>query len=79
VVGLAEVISESRPDPKDSKSAVVEVRYLAHLEPPTTLAEIKVSHLFDEGALVRQSRLSTMPVPPEFVEWLKKRYPSAGL
>ena len=79
VVGLAEVISESRPDPKDSKSAVVDVRYLAHLEPPTTLAEIKGSHLFDDWALVRQSRLSTMRVPPEFVDWLKKRYPSAGL
>jgi predicted RNA-binding protein with PUA-like domain len=79
VVGLAEVVSDSRPDPKDAKAAVVDVRYLAHLEPPTTLAEIKDSHLFDDWALVRQGRLSTMAVPAEFIQWMKKRYPSAGL
>ena len=79
VVGLAEVTSESRPDPKDDRSAVVDIRYLAHLEPPTTLAEIKGTHLFDDWSLVRQGRLSTMAVPPEFVQWMKKRYPKAGL
>jgi predicted RNA-binding protein with PUA-like domain len=79
VVGLAEVISESRADPKDSKSAVVDVRYLAHLDPPTPLAEIKASHLFDDWSLVRQSRLSTMAAPAEFVQWMKKRYPSVRI
>jgi predicted RNA-binding protein with PUA-like domain len=79
VVGLAEVASESRPDPKDGKSAVVDIRYLAHLEPPTTLAEIKATHLFDDWALVRQGRLSTMSVPAEFVQWMKGRYPAATL
>lgn len=79
VVGVGEVVSESRPDPKDAKSAVVEIRYLAHLEPPTTLAEIKASHRFDDWSLVRQSRLSTMAVPADFVDWMRKRYPSAGL
>jgi predicted RNA-binding protein with PUA-like domain len=79
VVGLAEVTSESRPDPKDDKSAVVDIRYLAHLEPPTTLAAIKGTHEFDDWALVRQGRLSTMPVPQKFVQWMRKRYPNAGL
>src|SRR5947209_5305229 len=46
VVGLAEVTSEARPDPNDEKCAVVDLRYLAHLEPPTTLADVKSSGLF---------------------------------
>lgn len=75
VVGLAEVLSPSRPDPKDPKSDVVEVGYLTHLDPPTTLREIKLSQLFEDFALVRQSRLSTMAVPDEFVDWMRTRYP----
>lgn len=74
VVGLAEVLSPSRPDPKDPKSDVVEVGYLTHLDPPTTLREIKLSQLFEDFALVRQSRLSTMAVPDEFVDWMRTRY-----
>lgn len=79
VVGLGEVLSESRPDPNNDKSAVVDVSYLMHLEPPTTLAEIKDSHLFDDWSLVRQGRLSTMEAPVEFVEWMRKRYPGARI
>ncbi len=79
IVGLAKVLSEARPDPSDPKSAVVEVGYLTHLDPPTSLAEVKSSHLFDEWSLVRQSRLSTMAVPVEFVEWMRKRYPGSGV
>jgi predicted RNA-binding protein with PUA-like domain len=79
IVGLAEVVSESRPDAKDPKSAVVDMKYVTHLEPETTLAEIKSSHLFDDWALVRQGRLSTMSVPPEFVKWMQKRYPGGAL
>ena len=72
-------MSESRPDPKDEKLAVIDVKYVTHLEPPTTLAEIKASHLFDDWSLVRQGRLSTMAAPVEFVEWIRKRYPAAGI
>jgi predicted RNA-binding protein with PUA-like domain len=79
IVGLAEITSESRPDPKNPRSAVVDVTYIAHLDPPTTLAEIKQSKLFEDFALVRQSRLSTMAVPAKFVSWLRKRYPSHKL
>ena len=38
-----------------------------------TLAAIKQSHEFDDWALVRQGRLSTMAVPDEFIEWLRKK------
>jgi predicted RNA-binding protein with PUA-like domain len=75
VVGLATVRSDPRDDPKNPKSAVVDLEYAGRLEPPTTLAEIKQSKKFDDWALVRQGRLSTMAVPEKFVEWLRARYP----
>lgn len=77
VCGLAKVISESRDDPRNLKSAVVDMQFLRRLDPPTTLAEIKESHLFDDWSLVRQSRLSTMEAPQTFVNWIRKRYPGA--
>jgi predicted RNA-binding protein with PUA-like domain len=79
IVGLAEVISDPRADPKDPKLAVVDLRFLSKLDPPTTLAEVKTSNLFNDWALVRQSRLSTMPVPPSVVDWLKQRYPKSHI
>src|SRR5439155_10147716 len=57
IVGLADVRSEPRDDPKNSKSAVVELQFAARLDPPTTLAEIKQSGKFEDWALVRQGRL----------------------
>jgi len=79
ILGLAEVASEPRPDPKDPKLTVVDFQFLSRLEPPTTLREIKDSHLFDDWSLVRQSRLSTMMAPKAFVAWMKKRYPKAKI
>src|SRR3954447_55935 len=79
VVGLAEVLSAPSPDPKDEKSAVVEFGYLTHLEPPTTLADIKGSGLFADWSLVRQGRLSTMAAPEAFVDWMRRRYPKAKI
>jgi predicted RNA-binding protein with PUA-like domain len=75
IMGLAEVASEPRPDTKNAKLAVVDLRFLAHFDPPATLRQIKESHLFDDWSLVRQSRLSTMAAPPAFAEWMRKRYP----
>jgi len=79
VVGLAAVRSDARPDPKNPKSAVVELEFTGLLDPPTTLAEIKASHQFDDWALVRQGRLSTMAAPEKFVAWMRRRYPKAGI
>src|SRR5258708_26635704 len=78
IVGLARVVSEGQPDPKNPKSAVAGFEFAARLEPPATLAEIKQSHEFDDWALVRQGRLSTMGVAGEFVAWVKKRHPESG-
>jgi predicted RNA-binding protein with PUA-like domain len=79
VVGLATVRSEPRDDPKNPKSAVVDLEFAGRLDPPTTLAEIKQSKKFDDWALVRQGRLSTMLAPEKFVEWMKARYPKAKI
>ena len=73
IVGLARVISEPRPDPKDSKSWVVDMAFERRLEQPVTLREIKESHMFDDWSLVRQGRLSTMHVPENVIAWLKKK------
>jgi predicted RNA-binding protein with PUA-like domain len=35
IVGLAKVISEPRPDPKNPKSTVVDLEFLSRLEPRT--------------------------------------------
>jgi predicted RNA-binding protein with PUA-like domain len=70
IVGIAKVVSEPRDDPKNPKSATIELEYAGRIDPPVTLAAIKQSKLFDDWSLVRQSRLSTMKVPDNFVEWL---------
>lgn len=75
IVGLATVRSEPRDDAKNPKSAVVDLEFSARLDPPITLAEIKQSKKFDDWALVRQGRLSTMAVPDKFVDWIRARYP----
>jgi predicted RNA-binding protein with PUA-like domain len=79
IVGMATVRSDPRDDPKNPKSAVVDVEFAGRLEPPLTLAEIKQSKQFDDWALVRQGRLSTMSAPEKFVEWVRKRYPQTKI
>jgi len=73
IVAVARVVYEPRDDPKNPKSAVAEFEFLKRLATPVTLAEIKQSKLFDDWALVRQGRLSTMEAPEKFIEWLRKK------
>jgi predicted RNA-binding protein with PUA-like domain len=79
VVGMATIRSEPRDDPKNPKSAVVDLEFSGRIDPPVTLAEIKQSGKFNDWALVRQGRLSTMSAPEAFVEWMRSRYPKARL
>jgi predicted RNA-binding protein with PUA-like domain len=79
IVGVADVTSAGRDDPKNPRLAVADFRFRGRVEPPVTLKEIKESGLFDDWALVRQSRLSTMPAPPEFVAWIKSIRPKARI
>jgi predicted RNA-binding protein with PUA-like domain len=73
VVGWGYVKGEVWVDATDPKMSVFQYRFGGRLAKPISLAEIKASGLFADFALVRQSRLSTMPVPKTFVTWLKKQ------
>jgi predicted RNA-binding protein with PUA-like domain len=79
VLGMAVVRSEARADPKNPKSAVVDLEFAGRLDPPTTLVEIKLSGKFKDWALVRQGRLSTMAAPANFVAWMRARYPKVKI
>lgn len=63
-VGLAEIIGAPYPDPKldDPKLVVVDIRPLRELPRPVELAAVKADAFFAEFALVRQGRLSVVPV-----------------
>jgi len=73
VVGLAEVVSDPRPDENDSRSWLMDIKYVQHAKQPVTLQQVKESHKFDDMALVRQGRLSTMSVPDAFWSWLQEQ------
>ena len=79
VLGLATVRSAGSTDPKNPKSAVADLEFTGRLQPPTTLAEIKQSGKFNDWALVRQGRLSTMAAPENFVAWMRARYPKVKI
>lgn len=67
VVGTAKVIREAYPDPAgtDDRLLVIDLEAGETLPRPVTLAEIKQSGRFDGWELVRQPRLSVVPVSEE--------------
>jgi predicted RNA-binding protein with PUA-like domain len=69
VVGIVEVAKQYYPDPTDpsGRFGMVDVKALRPMARPVTLAEIKAEPRLQDLALVRQSRLSVLPVAPE--EW----------
>ena len=73
VVGLAEVVSDPRPDANDAKSWVADFKFVCRAKKHVTLKDVKESHQFDDWALVRMGRLSTMQAPAAFNQWLKKQ------
>jgi predicted RNA-binding protein with PUA-like domain len=73
IAGLAKVVSPPRPAKNDTRSWVADFQYVKHAKRRVTLREVKESHEFDNWALVRQGRLSTMAAPIEFWSWLQKR------
>jgi len=66
VVGHARVASVPYPDPKkkDPKLLVIELEAGPRLARPVTLAQIKADAAFRDLGLVRQGRLSVVPVSP---------------
>lgn len=63
IVGLAEVARSAYPDPDDLGFVVVDLRAVRPFSRPLSLEAIKREPLFSSWALVRQPRLSVMPVP----------------
>ena len=66
VVGIVEVIKEFQPDPTDKsgKFGMVTVKAVEAMPRPVTLAEIKEEPKLADIALIKQSRLSVMPITP---------------
>ena len=64
IVGIVEVIKESFIDPTDKmkKFVAVKVRYKKHLKKTITLENIKKNKKLKHLALIKQSRLSVMPI-----------------
>jgi predicted RNA-binding protein with PUA-like domain len=64
VVGVLEVVREYYPDPSDASGrfGMVDFKALHPLARPVSLAEIKADGRLDHIALIRQSRLSVMPL-----------------
>ncbi|MAI99898.1 MAG: ubiquinol-cytochrome C reductase [Nisaea sp.] len=64
VVGVVEVSREYYPDPTDpsGRFGMVDVRAIKAVGTPVTLAAIKADPALADLALVRQSRLSVVPV-----------------
>ncbi len=69
IVGVMEIARAFYPDPDDAtgKWGIVDVRPLHPVKRPVTLAEIKAEPRLKNFLLVRNSRLSVMPLSPE--EW----------
>ncbi|AWM37479.1 EVE domain protein [Gemmata obscuriglobus] len=65
VVGVVEVIGDPSPDPTDDtgKCVAVTVKPLRALAKPVLLATVKADPAFASWELVKQARLSVMPVP----------------
>jgi predicted RNA-binding protein with PUA-like domain len=78
IVGLARVSRAAYPDPKgsDPKLVVVDIEVDRRLPRTVSLAAIKADAAFAELALVRQPRLSVIPVPEP--QW-KKLLSMAGM
>ena len=62
VVGLAEVSREEFTDPLDEKWIAVEIKPIKKFAKPVTLEQVKAEAGLQNIALIRQSRLSVMPL-----------------
>jgi predicted RNA-binding protein with PUA-like domain len=74
VVGISKVLREAYPDPSATEGdwVAVDLKPVQALQQPVLLSEIKSNAKLSGMALVKQSRLSVMPVKPaEFSEILK--------
>ena len=69
IVGIVKVVREYYPDPTDKtdRFVVVDVKATRKLKNPVSLVEIKENSKLQDIALIKQSRLSVMPLKK--TEW----------
>ena len=69
IVGIVEVIKTAFIDPTDKKKkfVAVKVRFKSKLQTPVTLENIKKNKDLSHLAIIKQSRLSVMPV--DYKSW----------
>src|ERR1700745_2499241 len=68
-VGTAVVASVDNENPKSPR---VHIRFAGRLNAPVSLADIKANKLFADSPLIRQGRLSVVPLTAEQYNWLTK-------
>lgn len=66
-VGLAKVVSVDASDPKNPK---VRIKFVKKTKTARTLAEIKANRIFADSLLVRQGRLSVVPLAAAQFAWI---------
>ena len=69
IIGIVEVVKEHYPDPTDKtgKFVVTDVKTKKRLKKAVSLEEIKSNPKLSNVALIKQSRLSVMPITK--IEW----------
>tara|TARA_Y100000768_G_scaffold358946_1_gene315096 strand:+ start:302 stop:718 length:417 start_codon:yes stop_codon:yes gene_type:complete len=69
IIGIIKIVKEYYPDPTDSsgKFVVVDVLAMDKLRNPVSLDQIKQTKKLKNIALIKQSRLSVMPISK--IEW----------
>ena len=74
IVGIAEVTREAYPDPTtdDERWVVVDLKPIKPFKIPVTLEEIKAHKELSEIALIKQARLSVMPITKKEFQILLK-------
>lgn len=65
IMGIVEITEEFHDDPNDPDSGLVKVRALEHLPQTVSLADIKAEDSLADLPLVKQPRLSVMPIPED--------------
>ncbi len=72
IIGIAKIVKENYPDPKDKNWIVVDIAPVEKLKSSISLAQIKADKRLGEMVLVRSSRLSVQPVRKEEFDMIIK-------
>jgi len=67
IMGVVEIMCSFYPDPAHSPFGYVDVKYMLSLKQPVTLRQIKADENLSHLLLLKQSRLSVMPI--DSVSW----------